>query len=142
MRKIAYLLLTVAIFVSVNAFAQEQEQKTPTPEEMAAKEADRLGELLKLDDWQIFYVDSTLQHDYTLYQEDVKNVDEELNGESGIEAYIKQLYLDNTHITLKIKRALAWLIFAHYSTTMTKDKQGERWVTDSEIPIFLFAKRV
>ena len=37
MRKIAYLLLTVAIFVSVNAFAQEQEQKTPTPEEMAAK---------------------------------------------------------------------------------------------------------
>lgn len=41
MRKIAYLLLTVAIFVSVNAFAQEQEQKTPTPEEMAAKEADR-----------------------------------------------------------------------------------------------------
>ena len=74
MRKIAYLLLTVAIFVSVNAFAQEQEQKTPTPEEMAAKEADRLGELLKLDDWQIFYVDSTLQHDYTLYQEDVKKL--------------------------------------------------------------------
>lgn len=74
MRKIAYLLLTVAIFVSVNAFAQEEEQKTPTPEEMAAKEADRLGELLKLDDWQIFYVDSTLQHDYTLYQEDVKKL--------------------------------------------------------------------
>ena len=79
---------------------------------------------------------------YKRYQEDVKNVEEELNGESGIEAYIKQLYLDNTHITLKIKRAIAWLIFAHYSTTMTKDKQGERWVTDSEIPIFLFAKRV
>ena len=79
---------------------------------------------------------------YKRYQEDVKNVDEELNGESGIEAYIKQLYLDNTHITLKIKRAIAWLIFAHYSTTMTKDKQGEKYMTDSEIPISLFAKRV
>ena len=33
-----------------------------------------MGELLKLDDWQIFYVDSTLQHDYTLYQEDVKKL--------------------------------------------------------------------
>jgi len=38
------------IFGSVNAFAQEQEeQKVQTPEEMAAKEADRLGELLKLE---------------------------------------------------------------------------------------------
>jgi len=36
---------------------------------MAAKEADRLGELLDLEVWQIFYVDSTLQHDYTALTE-------------------------------------------------------------------------
>ena len=27
-------------------------------------EADRLQQLLDLDDWQVFYVDSTLKHDY------------------------------------------------------------------------------
>ena len=49
MKKVLFAVL--AVFLCVNAFAQEQDQKTPTPEEMAAKEADRLGDLLKLVDW-------------------------------------------------------------------------------------------
>lgn len=44
-------------------YAQEPEK--PTPEEMAQKEAERLGDALKLEDWQIFYVDSTLNYNYT-----------------------------------------------------------------------------
>lgn len=74
MRKIACLIFLSSLFIGVGAFAQDQDQKTPTPEETAAKEADRLGTLLKLEDWQIFYVDSTLQHDYTAYQEDIKKL--------------------------------------------------------------------
>lgn len=66
MKKVLFALLSVIL--CVNAFAQEQDQKIPTPEEMAAKEADRLGELLKLEDWQIFRVDSTLQNDYAALQ--------------------------------------------------------------------------
>ena len=75
MKKILFALLSVLFFVSVNAYAQEQgEQKQPTPEEMAAKEADRLADLLKLEYWQVFYVDSTLQHDYAAWQEEVKKL--------------------------------------------------------------------
>lgn len=75
MKKILFALLSMLFFVSVNAYAQEQgEQKQPTPEEMAAKEADRLADLLKLEYWQVFYVDSTLQHDYTAWQEEVKKL--------------------------------------------------------------------
>ena len=66
MKRLLYIILSMLIFGSVNAFAQEQEeQKVQTPEEMAAKEADRLGDLLKPEYWQVFYVDSTLQHDFT-----------------------------------------------------------------------------
>ena len=75
MKKILFALLSMLFFVSVNAYAQEQgEQKPPTPEEMAAKEADRLADLLKLEYWQVFYVDSTLQHDYAAWQEEVKKL--------------------------------------------------------------------
>lgn len=75
MKKILFTLLSMLFFVSVNAYAQEQgEQKQPTPEEMAAKEADRLADLLKLEYWQVFYVDSTLQHDYAAWQEEVKKL--------------------------------------------------------------------
>lgn len=75
MKKILFALLSMLFFVSVNAYAQEQgEQKQPTPEGMAAKEADRLADLLKLEYWQVFYVDSTLQHDYAAWQEEVKKL--------------------------------------------------------------------
>lgn len=41
---------------------------------MAAKEADRLGDLLKLEYWQVFYVDSTLQHDFTALQDEMNKL--------------------------------------------------------------------
>lgn len=75
MKRLLYIILSMLIFGSVNAFAQEQEeQKVQTPEEMAAKEADRLGELLKLEYWQVFYVDSTLQHDFTALQDEMNKL--------------------------------------------------------------------
>lgn len=75
MKRLLYIILSMLIFGSVNAFAQEQEeQKVQTPEEMAAKESDRLGELLKLEYWQVFYVDSTLQHDFTALQDEMNKL--------------------------------------------------------------------
>ncbi len=62
------------IFLAMTAFAltaRAQQEKPPTPEEMAAKEADRLEQLLELEPWQVFYVDSTLQHDYAALQREL-----------------------------------------------------------------------
>lgn len=67
-----FIALAILFIFSVSAEAQDQEQKTPTPEEMAATEADRLAELLDLEDWQVFYVDSTLQHDFAAWQEEMQ----------------------------------------------------------------------
>ena len=71
-------ILTVLSILFVSqaiASAQEQdEQKIPTTEEMAAKEADRLADLLKLDPGQVFYVDSTLQHDYAAWKEETEKL--------------------------------------------------------------------
>lgn len=44
------------------ALAQEQE-KPKEVWEQAEEEADRLQRILDLEDWQVFYVDSTLKHD-------------------------------------------------------------------------------
>lgn len=79
---------------------------------------------------------------YKYYQEALKATDVELTGDTEIENYIRLLYTDNTHITQKLMRAIAWLVFAHYSTTMTKERKCEGGVTDSEVPIRKFAKRV
>ena len=51
-----------------------QDKKEPSMEELAAREADRLAELLDLEDWQVFYVDSTLQHDYAALEAEIKTL--------------------------------------------------------------------
>ena len=57
------LMLAGMLAVSVEASAQEQ-QKQPDVYEQAETEADRLQRILDLEDWQVFYVDSTLKHDF------------------------------------------------------------------------------
>ncbi len=62
----SFLFLSVTFLLSalsVNANAQQQPEK-PDLFEQAEMEADRLQRILDLEDWQVFYVDSTLKHDY------------------------------------------------------------------------------
>ena len=51
------------LFTCLSANAQQQE-KQPDIFEQVEMEADRLQRILDLEDWQVFYVDSTLKHDY------------------------------------------------------------------------------
>lgn len=61
----AMILAVVAFFVSgVGASAQQKKDEGPDLYEQAEAEADRLQGVLDLEDWQTFYVDSTLKHDY------------------------------------------------------------------------------
>lgn len=57
-------IVVCALFCScISASAQTQE-KQPDIFEQAEMEADRLQKVLDLEDWQVFYVDSTLKHDF------------------------------------------------------------------------------
>ena len=51
----------VSAFLNINA---QEPDKQPDIYERVEMEADRLQRTLKLEDWQVFYVDSTLKHDY------------------------------------------------------------------------------
>ena len=58
------LLFAGLSFVSEGVATAQEPPQQPDVYERAEMEADRLQELLELDDWQVFYVDSTLKHDY------------------------------------------------------------------------------
>ena len=57
---LAFLMMT---FLSGMVASAQEPAKQPDIFEQAEKEADRLQTLLDLEDWQVFYVDSTLKHD-------------------------------------------------------------------------------
>ena len=52
-----------ALLASQGAASAQQQQEAPDIYEQAEMEADRLQRILDLEDWQTFYVDSTLKHD-------------------------------------------------------------------------------
>ena len=56
----SFVLLLMMLF---GVEAQAQQQEAPDIYEQAETEADRLQRVLDLEDWQAFYVDSTLKHD-------------------------------------------------------------------------------
>ena len=59
------ILLAVLAALSVLPDAAAQQQEKPKDiYEQAEDEADRLQRVLDLEDWQVFYVDSTLKHDF------------------------------------------------------------------------------
>ncbi|MBO7641159.1 MAG: hypothetical protein J6S66_05345 [Bacteroidales bacterium] len=72
-KTLSMIFVVLGLLAGLPAFAQQQE-KQPSMEELAAQEADRLGRLLDLEDWQIFYVDSTLQHDYVEMDNELKSM--------------------------------------------------------------------
>ena len=86
--------LCLTVFAGmIPVFAQE-EKKQPTMEELAAKEADRLGELLDLEDWQIFYVDSTLQHDYNALDAEIKSLQSAKVGNQDLYLSVQDKWMD------------------------------------------------
>ena len=50
------------MMLPLTGFAQQQQQEVDIMDQIE-KEADRLQRILDLEDWQVFYVDSTLKHD-------------------------------------------------------------------------------
>lgn len=61
-------ILACSLFLLVAAPGALAQQKERTPEEIASQEAERLETLLGLEGWQVFYVDSILQNNYSHMQ--------------------------------------------------------------------------
>lgn len=91
----------VSAFFSVGLFAQSQDSKEPSMEDIASQEADRLGDLLKLADWQIFYVDSTLQHDYVALDAELKELQKSKVSNSDIYISIQDKWMQQIYDTFQ-----------------------------------------
>lgn len=69
------IIMSLVLLCAFAAVLRAQnEPKQPSMEELAANEAERLERLLDLEGWQVFYVDSTLQHDYLALDAEMKSL--------------------------------------------------------------------
>ena len=87
------------IFVAVLALAASaglyaQEQKEPDFYELAEKETERLQRVVKLEEWQVFYVDSILVHDYMAMNDDLQRLQADKISNSSIYQSVQDKWFD------------------------------------------------
>ena len=91
--------LAVAFCLSVPFFgARAQQPQTPEQKEKQLmefidKEVKRLTDLLQLEYWQEFYVDSTLNHDYHALQEELEDLQKAKVGNADLYQSIQDKWM-------------------------------------------------
>lgn len=93
---LAFMLLFVSF---ATASAQQQEQ--PDVYERAEMEADRLQRLLDLEDWQTFYVDSTLKHDLPAMMAEIEGLRAAKVSNNSMYVTIQDKWLEHIDLTYK-----------------------------------------
>ena len=95
---IIFAVLSVSAGISV-AFAQQPEE--PDYFEFAENEADRLQRVLGLEDWQVFYVDSTLKHDYPAMVEEYKSLQASKVANTSLYQSVNDKWMEKIDMTFK-----------------------------------------
>ena len=97
------------IVLSLLPFCAFAQQKTdPKADEKAEKElreyidkqVESLGETLELEDWQMFYVDSILTHDYTAMRDEIKSMSASKVSNSALYERVQDKWTEQTYQAL------------------------------------------
>lgn len=103
MKQIILTIAGIAAALALNAgtASAQSQQKERSAADIATEEAERLATLLDLEGWQVFYVDSTLQHDYTKLQEELRSLQESKVGNMEIYMDARDKWHDKVDAALK-----------------------------------------
>ena len=96
------LFLTVMLLlVAKVASAQQQQPEQPDIYEQIENEADRLQRMLDLEDWQVFYVDSTLKHDLPAMRLELQQLSEAKVANRDVYIKVQDKWMDQIDETYK-----------------------------------------
>ena len=94
------LLFALMVLPALAVDAQEQEEQ-PDIFEQAEMEADRLQRVLDLEDWQVFYVDSTLKHDFPAMMAEYDKLKASKVSNTSLYIAVQDKWMDQIDATYK-----------------------------------------
>ena len=97
---ISVLLSLLSVFFCFSVSAQQQD-KQPDIYEQAELEADRLQRVLDLEDWQTFYVDSTLKHDFPAIMAELEELKNAKVANTSMYQAVQDKWLDQIDATYR-----------------------------------------
>ena len=101
MKSLHFLVFSVMALMSVAVLSAQEPEKQPDIYEQAEIEADRLQKVLDLEDWQVFYVDSTLKHDFPAMMADYDQLRKAKVANSAMYQDVQDKWMDQIDATYK-----------------------------------------
>ena len=93
--KFVQILLTVSFSdLGFQCLSAQEQDKQKSILEQAEEEADRLQRLLDLEDWQVFYVDSTLKHDFPAMMAECEKLQKSKVANTSIYISVQDKWMD------------------------------------------------
>ena len=95
------VVLVGLIFLSVSIADAQEPVKQPDIYEQAENEADRLQRVLDLEDWQVFYVDSTLKHDLPAMMAEYDKLQASKVSNASLYQAVQDKWMEQIDVTYK-----------------------------------------
>ena len=99
-----FLSILAALLLSVCAFAQTPQDKAAMEKEFREnldKEIERLAELLELDDWQVFYMDSILTHNSYAKKDEMMEMNDKKVSNADAYTRVNDKWSEATYVAFK-----------------------------------------
>ena len=124
--KIYVAVAFMSLFIGLEASAQQRPEK-PDVYEQAELEADRLQRVLDLEDWQLFYVDSTLKHDLPAMMAEIEGLRAAKVSNSSMYIAVQDKWLEHIDATYrKIFNDEQWAAYLKSGAAKAKKARDKR----------------
>lgn len=126
------LLLTALLVLMLPAAAAAQEKLTPEQEEKELYEriqeqVDKMSITYKLEDWQIFYLDSILVHNYNAMTEEFKALQDRKVSNSDYYLAVQDKWAEATYQAIgKVFNPVQWKQYLKYGADRDKKIRDKR----------------
>ncbi|MBQ9462341.1 MAG: hypothetical protein IJU68_01630 [Bacteroidales bacterium] len=131
-----YLLTAAIAAILASAFAAtafaQQDDKTPEQREKEfyeaiEKEVERLEDQLELADWQVFYVDSILTHDYKCLQDEYANLTASKVSNSDLYYDAQDKWMEKIYVAMhKVLNEEQWAKYEKIGAARDKKARDKR----------------
>ena len=91
-----YLLICVFTIFFAGKLCAQEPQKAPDIYQQIEDEADRLQRILDLEDWQVFYVDSILKHNFPAMREEFEQLSKQKVSNTSLYMSVQDKWLEKT----------------------------------------------
>ena len=101
MKFVHFVFAALAALFFTQAMSAQTQPQQKSVYEQAEEEADRLQRILDLEDWQVFYVDSTLKHDFPAMMDECEKLQKSKVTNTAIYIAVQDKWMDKIDASYK-----------------------------------------